>query len=85
MKTFCVHSPFQSWKKGDYPVSPYVAIALGDHVTADGERLLTPQLMTDSEIDYEINRKIEELQLVRKQAKRELSARQKAMLSSASD
>lgn len=72
MKSFKMYSPLRSWKKGELPVSPFVAIAVGAHTSSDGLQFLTPQLMTDTEIDYEIERLISELEQFRTSAKNEL-------------
>jgi hypothetical protein len=70
----------RDWKKDDFPTSPFISIGLGDHVQEQGHRLLTPQLMTDSEIDYSIDALLAELERMRVEAKAELQKRQKAML-----
>lgn len=62
-----MHSPMKDWKKGDYPVSPFVHI-----VSRDSSGQLSAQLMSDGEIDDAVNRLIRELEEFREVAKREL-------------
>ena len=81
MNKFAMYSPLQSWKKGELPVAPFVSLAVGTHVESDGQLLLTPQLMADSEIDHEIDGLIKELEEFRKAAKKELRTLQAKMLS----
>ena len=82
MYTLALHSPFRSWKKGELPVSPFVSLTIGAHTEDEsGRKLLTPQLMTEAEIDYEVNRLIKELEEFRKAAKKELLELQHKMLS----
>ena len=80
MKHFSLYSPMKDWKKGDYPVSPFVSVGLSDHVEERGEQLLTAELMADSEIDYAVDGLVAELQTLRVKAKAELRKRQQAML-----
>jgi len=60
---------FYTPKKGEPQFKPICYVALGDHGIRDGNPLLTPQLVEpeiDSQIDYLIN----ELEKIRKEAKR---------------
>lgn len=80
MHTLALHSPFRSWKNGELPVSPFVSLTVGTHTEDEtGCYLLTPQLMTEAEIDYEVNRLIKELEEFRKAAKKELLTLQSKM------
>jgi hypothetical protein len=72
MNKFAMYSPLRSWKKGELPADPFVSLEVGMHVESDGRRILTPQLMTDAEIDYEVDGLIKELEQFRKAAKKEL-------------
>ena len=60
-------------RKGDIPFTPYAHIYLSSHSTDDSRRnLMSPQLMTDMEIDETVNQLIEQLEKARKKAKKEL-------------
>lgn len=72
MSSFAMYSPLRAWKKGDMPADPFVTIELGTHMELDGRRILTSNLMTDAEIDYEVDGLIKELEQLRKTAKKEL-------------
>ncbi|MBS1190918.1 MAG: hypothetical protein H6R10_2710 [Rhodocyclaceae bacterium] len=72
MNNFAMYSPLRAWKKGDIPADPFVSLELGTHVESDGRQILTPNLMTDAEIDYEVDCLIKELEQFRKAAKKEL-------------
>lgn len=72
MSKFAMHSPLRSWKKGAPPVGPFVSLEVGTHMKSDGRLILTAQLMTDAEIDYEVDGLIKELEQFRKDAKNEL-------------
>lgn len=80
MNDLIMHSPLHNWKKGEFPVSPFVAIAVGAHTESDGKILLSPNLMTDLEVDYEVNRLIKNLEKFRSSAKKELKSLQSKML-----
>ena len=62
-------------KKNDPPFhSPYVHIYLSTYSTGDnGKILMSPQLINDAEIDYEVDSLIKQLEKVRKKAKKELN------------
>ncbi|MCO6057965.1 hypothetical protein NG726_14960 [Pseudomonas sp. MOB-449] len=72
MDKLALHSPLHSWKKGQYPVNPFVYLSVGTHHEDDGRILLSAQLMTDVEIDHEVDSMIKELEEFRKKAKKEL-------------
>ncbi len=72
---FEVFNPLKKWKKGEYPLSPQVAIRLPTYRTEScGAVTVGPYLGTEKEIDESINFLIRELENVRKDAKRELKA-----------
>lgn len=72
MSKFAMHSPLRSWKKGELPADPFVSLEVGTHMESDGRLILTSQLMTDAEIDDEVDGLIKELEQFRKAAKKEL-------------
>ena len=80
MNKLMMYSPLRSWKKGELPISPFVSIAVGAHSENDGHLLLSPQLMTDAEIDHEVESLIKELEQFRTSAKKELRNLQAKML-----
>jgi hypothetical protein len=57
-----------------------VSIAVGWHTDEGGQLLLTPQLMTDREIDEAVDGLIKELEEFRKAAKKELMTLRARML-----
>ena len=72
---FNVFNPLRKWKKGDYPISPAVYIQLTSFLRDQDERVLIGhQLMTEQEVDEQINQLAKELEIVRKKAKKELKA-----------
>lgn len=59
--------------KNDLPFSPYVHIWLSQYSgDSAGNIFLSPQLMTDVEIDESVDRLIQQLEKARRKAKREL-------------
>jgi hypothetical protein len=57
-------------KKGDMPFTPYLHIYLPEHSSdSEGHKLLSPQLMTDKEIDEAIDFLVMQLEKARKTAK----------------
>ena len=72
MSKFTLYSPLRAWKKGPTPTSPFVSLAIGSHWATDGHLLLTSQLMTDVEVDHEVDGLIKEVEKFRKTAKKEL-------------
>jgi hypothetical protein len=65
---------------GDPPLAPAVSVALGNHVKVQGHSLLSPDLMTEAEIDVQIDSLVQDLQAMRAAAKSELRRLQAAML-----
>jgi len=66
------HAP----RKGDLPFNPEVHVVVESFVKdKDGNIILGAKLMTDDEVDYQINRMISELESVRRRAKASLHAR----------
>jgi hypothetical protein len=60
-------------KKGDPPFVPYIHIILSDFThDSDGFPLLSPQLMSDKEIDDSIDSLVMQLEKARKTAKSKL-------------
>jgi hypothetical protein len=60
-------------RKGDMPFTPYLHIYLSEHFSdSEGHTLLSPQLMTDKEIDEAIDFLIMQLEKARKMAKAKL-------------
>lgn len=60
-------------RKGDYPFTPYTHVYLSQYSQdTNGKVLLSPELMTDMEIDESVNWLIEQLEKARKKAKRDL-------------
>ena len=60
-------------KKGELPFSPFVHLYLTSHSIDDaGRDLMSPQLMTDIEIDETVDQLIKQLEKARKKAKKEL-------------
>lgn len=56
--------------KGDYPFSPYVQIGLVEHIVdSEGKLLLSPQLMSEKEIDDSIDTLMDGLNKLRDPAK----------------
>ncbi len=77
---FSIYSPLPYHKAGDYPISPFIHIAADGVCNDIGKSILTPQLMTDSEIDPQINALIAELEKLRKSAKADLLKRKRLTL-----
>jgi len=75
-----MYSPLRAWKKGDYPISPFVHLSVGYHTVSDEHILLSPQLMCDQEIDDIVDKLSHELEEFRKAAKRELKMLHKKIL-----
>lgn len=74
MNKFTIYSPFRAWKKGELPADPFVSLEARMHIESNESILLTPRLMTDAEIDYEVDGLIKELEQFRKAAKKELTS-----------
>ena len=80
MHRLSMYSPLREWRKGEYPVAPFVHLSVGTHSESQGTVLLSPQLMTDQEIDETVNQLRNELEEFRKKAKKELQSLRKKML-----
>jgi len=62
-----------AWKKGEPPFNPIIRLWLSEYSKDKEEHiLLSPDLMTDSEIDYNVDRLIAQLNVVRRKAKKAL-------------
>lgn len=72
MNKLKMYSPLHSWKKGERPIDPFVYIEVGTHTSSGTHLFLSPQLMTDTEIDYEVDSLVKELEQIRTAAKSEL-------------
>lgn len=60
-------------RKGDVPFTPYLHIYLPEHsIDPEGRILLSPQLMTEKEIDESTNYLIMQLEKARRTAKSKL-------------
>ncbi len=60
--------------KDDLPLPAKINIGLGGGgIDEQGNRLVTPQLSTEGEVDYWVDKLIKELEALRKQAKQELA------------
>jgi acyl-CoA reductase-like NAD-dependent aldehyde dehydrogenase len=73
MSRLSVYSPLATWKKGEYPITPFVHVAVAFHSEADGQVLLSPPLMTEKEVDDEVDALVRELEAFRQSAKKELA------------
>lgn len=70
---FDVFNPLEKWQKGDYPISPSVYVeCISSSADDDGRIRISHQLMTDLEVDAAIDALVQELEVVRKKAKKEL-------------
>ena len=73
MHRFSLYSPLSAWKKGDYLTAPFVSLSLGTYSTSEeGRVLLSPELMTDREVDETVDQLKSELEEFRRSAKQEL-------------
>ena len=80
MNKFAIYSPLGVWKKGDYPISPYLHLSVGNHFEEEGNILLSAQLMTSREIDEVVDQLNQELEEFRNNAKKELKVLQDRMV-----
>jgi len=80
MHRLSIYSPARKWKKGDLPTSPFVYLTLGAHSKDNDNILLSPQLMSDSEIDEVVTQLKAELDDFRKKAKKELKSLREKMI-----
>ncbi len=69
-----LYSPLRKWKKGDFPLRPYVHLSSGQTCgeTKEKDILLSLQLMTAKEIDHVVDSMKKELEEFRTKAKKEL-------------
>ena len=74
MHRFALYSPPRGTLAQQLPVSPFVSLVVASHVAQAGELFLSAQLMTDSEIDFEVDALIKELEVFRTSAKKKLRA-----------
>lgn len=74
MKTrFNVIGTMDNWKKGDLPSDQQLNIVLAEYTSSEnGQVYITNKMVTDKEIDYEIDCLINELEDIRKKAKNSL-------------
>lgn len=74
MKTrFNVIGTMDNWKKGDLPNNQQLNIVLAEYTSSkNGQVYITNKMVTDKEIDYEIDCLINELEDIRKKAKKSL-------------
>lgn len=62
-----------NWKKGDLPNNQQLNIVLAEYTSSkNGQVYITNKMVTDKEIDYEIDCLINELEDIRKKAKKSL-------------
>lgn len=80
MNKFSIHSPLHSWKKSEYPLSPFVHLCLGTQHEEDGQLLLSAQLMTEAEVDHAVDELVKEMEELRKPAKEKLRTLKARML-----
>lgn len=78
---FCVINPFKIWKKGDLPCDPHVILALSQWGTKDNIIIIPGTHASDSEVDFAIDRLKNDLETVRKEAKRILKSQRDKMKS----
>lgn len=70
---FSVFNPLSKWKAGDPLVFPQVQISIGCfHTNPSGLVTIGPYLATDAEVDYLIDRLVDELNAARRAAKIQL-------------
>jgi len=74
MYRLSIYSPLKKWKKGDLPTSPFLYLTVGTHSKENNHILLSPQLMSDREIDEVVIQLKAELDEFGKKAKKELKA-----------
>lgn len=81
MSMFGLYSPLRAWKKGDYPISPFIHLSLDRYSQSNnGHILLGQQLTTNREIDDLIEQLKDELENFRKKAKQHLATLHERML-----
>jgi len=70
MHEFSVTGIMDGWKIGDLPGNQMVNIVLNEYLTRNnGNISLTPLLATEGEVDYAVDKLIQELEAVRRKAK----------------
>lgn len=79
MYRFAIYSPLRAWKKGDYPLSPFLHLSVGTYSKEQEHILLSAQLMTEREIDEVVDQLRNELEDFRKEAKNELKSLREKM------
>ena len=72
MSRFTIYSPYSKWKETDIPNNAHVNLAVGTCSLERDHILVSPNLMTEEEIDYAVNAMKDELEMMRKKAKVEL-------------
>lgn len=73
-----IYSPLKNWKKGEYPVEPFLYLAVGLNHTQDGNVLLSAQLTT-KDVDNVVEQMKQELDEFSVCAKQELRRLQNMM------
>ncbi len=80
MHRLSIYSPIKKWKKGEMPISPFVYLAVGTHSKENDLILLSPQLMSELEIDEVVTQLKAELDEFGKIAKKELKSLREKMI-----
>jgi len=79
MSYLSMYSPYETWKEGDDPETPYVYVKVGDNFPENGNALLGRKLMTVTEINEIVKELKSDLDKFSREAKRELKALRKKM------
>lgn len=80
---FAVFNPSPNWKKGDPLADPVVTIVLNEiFANARGRITISQELTSDSEIDYACDYLRNDIEAVRKEAKRVLRKAKEAIRAS---
>lgn len=80
MNKFEIRCSTEEPSSSSYPVAPCISIAVNQHVLSARNGSLTPDLMTDREIDEAINQLVGDLEQLRDAAKKTLeSARSRSL------
>lgn len=69
MSKFFLWRSLAKWKAGDMPAGAVVAVGIAEHVEVDGELLISPNLMSEHEVDESIDNLVAELEQLRRKAK----------------
>ncbi len=80
MYRFSIYSPLRKWKKGDIPVSPFIYLKLATYSEKNDKILISPELMSDPEIDEIVTQLKQELDEFGKKAKKELKSLREKMM-----